>query len=65
MKEKDLICSECGYVYPIKSNRNFVKIKGFKYVYCFRCGEFTKHQTIDSVEMSGKDRICKKLLKIK
>lgn len=47
-------------------------------MFIVRCGEFTKHQTIDSVdlykkdletkdtlEMSGKDRICKKLLKIK
>lgn len=78
MKEKDLICSECGYVYPIKSNRKFVKIKGFKYVYCFECGEYTRHQTIDSIDLykkdletkpdidlSGKDKICKRLLKIK
>ena len=78
MKEKDFICSECGYVYPIKSNRKYIKIKGFKYVYCFRCGKFTKHQTIDSVdlymkeletkdysEMSGKDKVCQRLLRIK
>ena len=78
MKEKDFICNECGYIYPIKNYRKFVKIKGFKYVYCFSCKEFTKHQTIDSIdlykkeletkdflEMSGKDKICKRLLKIK
>ena len=78
MKEKDLICSECGYIYPIKNNRNFVKIRGFKYAYCFKCNGYTRHQTIDSVDlykkdletkpvelMSGKDKICKRLLKIK
>lgn len=78
MKEKDLICSECGFVYPIKSNISYVKIKGFKYVYCFKCQKYTKHQTIDSVdlyikeletkdfeEMSGKDKVCRRLLKIK
>ncbi len=78
MKEKDFMCSECGYIYPIRSNRKYVKIKGFKYVYCFKCGKFTKHQTIDSIdlytkeletkdysEMSGKDKICQRLLRLK
>lgn len=78
MKEKDLLCSECGFVYPIKINIDFVKIKGFKYVYCFECQKFTKHQTIDSVdlykkeletknyeEMSGKDKVCRRLLRMK
>ena len=75
IKEKELMCSECGYIYPIKTARKFVKIKGFKYCYCFRCGLLTKHQTIDPIdlykeelknkdysEMTGKDKIVKKLI---
>ena len=75
IKEKELMCSECGYIYPIKTARKFVKINGFKYCYCFRCGLVTKHQTIDPIdlykeelknkdysEMTGKDKIVKKLI---
>ncbi len=78
MKEKDLICSKCGSVYQIKNNINCIKIKGFKYVYCFKCQEYTKHQTVDAIdlykksletkdvnEMSGKDKVCVRLLRVK
>lgn len=75
LKQKDLMCSECGYIYPFKEVRKYVKIKGFKYCYCFRCSQITKHQTIDPLdlykeelktkpyeEMTGKDKVVKKLI---
>ncbi len=77
-KQKDLICSCCGYVYPLKVDIEVQKIKGFKYCYCFRCGQITKHQTIDKFdlymadlkskteeELTQKDKILKKALRIK
>ncbi len=76
-KERDLVCSECGSIYPIKYYRNIVKIKGFKYAYCFKCQEMTRHQSITPVDLykkelesklpdeySTKDKILSKVLKI-
>ncbi len=76
-KDKDLICSICGYVYPIKTAKKITKIKGFKYCYCFRCKQITKHQTIDTYdlyleelknkteeELTKKDKILKRALKL-
>jgi len=78
IKEKDLICSKCGFVYPFKANVEYDKLKGFKYLYCFKCRMMTKHQTIDAIdlykaelenkdedELTKKDRICAKALKLK
>lgn len=50
-KEKDLICSNCGSVYPIKYFRNITKIKGFKYAYCFKCMKMTRHQQIEALDL--------------
>jgi len=54
-KETDLICSNCGNVYPIKYNRQITKIKGFKYAYCFRCMKMTRHQEIISLDLYKKE----------
>lgn len=75
-KEKDLICSNCGNVYPIKHYRNITKIKGFKYVFCFKCMQMTRHQQVESLDLykeylknknieeySKKDKILSKVLK--
>lgn len=77
-KEKDLICSECGSIYPFKQFKKIDKIKGFKYAYCFKCGMMTRHQTIDPIdlykcelcskeedELTTKDKIVIKALKLK
>lgn len=77
-KEKDLICSECGSIYPFKQFKHIDKIKGFKYAYCFKCKMMTRHQTIDPIdlyvceleekdeeELSQKDKIVMKALKMK
>lgn len=78
IKEKDLLCSECGYVYPFKQGVKYDKLKGFKYLYCFNCRKITRHQTIDAIdlykaelesknedELTKKDRICARALKLK
>jgi len=76
VKEKDLICSNCGMVYPFKVVKgDIVKIHGFNYVYCFRCRMMVRHQVIDSFdiyiedlkskdeeEYSGKDRVLSRCL---
>ena len=75
--QTDLICSLCGYVYPIKTNRNVQKIKGFKYAYCFNCQKITRHQSVKDAdiykselerkspeEYSAKDKILKRALKL-
>lgn len=74
-KEKDYICNECGYVYPFKVYREYEKIHGFKYTFCFKCNKVTKHQTIDPIDLykkelelkdyedfSQKDKIVKRLI---
>ncbi len=53
-KETDLICSNCGYIYPIKYNRNITKICGFKYAYCFRCSQMTRHQQTEALDLYKK-----------
>lgn len=76
VKEKDLVCSKCGYVYPFKYYRNITKIKGFKYLYCFKCKQMTRHQQIEAIDLykeslenklpeeySTKDKILRKVLK--
>lgn len=75
IKEKDLICSNCGMVYPLKIRENIIKIHGFKYVYCFGCKMITRHQTIDSIDLykcelmskdkgeyTGKDKVLARYL---
>ncbi len=76
VKEKDLICGNCGMVYPLKVIRGeIVKIHGFNYAYCFKCRKFSRHQSIDSIDLyiceleskdmsdySGKDKILSKHL---
>ncbi len=77
VKEKDIVCSECGSVYPLKSN-DFIKVHGFKYAYCFKCKMITRHQTTEPIdiykalleskdisEYTGKDKVLAKALKIK
>lgn len=75
-KEKDLICSNCANVYPLKVVRGkIIKIHGFKYAFCFKCRMITRHQTIDSYDLyikeleskdeseyTGKDKVLAKHL---
>lgn len=70
VKETDLVCSNCGSVYPLKIRGEVVKIHGFKYAYCFNCQKYTIHQTIqrvdlyikelevkDEIDYTGKDKV--------
>lgn len=58
-KINDLICSTCGFLYPIKANREVMKIKGFKYAYCFNCRKVTRHQTVKDLDLYKSELIFK------